>query len=366
MAGWETQIRTGNPQTDQQTVEQHRQAAQAQGLVLQVNPLPGGGYHVKAMAPQAAQPQAQGWNPQQYQPMGGYGAPPTPMQQQAQQASPSVAQFNAQAAYAGAGGASFGGGGGFGGVVVGGPGSAAEAAAPLAKDRIAYIRKVYLLLSSSVAVAILTGFLMISTPDVNAHVRGFTHAVKIPMLVAPFFENPGLQWVAYGALFVAVLIASVTVRVPVLNIVMLELVGFLIGVDMVSMVFAASYNAAHVGTLSSTPVTSAFLLVGGVFAGATAYTFIARKDFSYLAGFISMGMPIIFIGCFLTFVIHAEIFTLAICSAGALLSGAMLLFRTSRIMNGPMDNAVADALGFLITLRNLFMFILRILASSRR
>ena len=45
----------------------------------------------------------------------------------------------------------------------------------------------------------------------------------------------------------------------------------------------------------------------------------------------------------------------------------MLLLQTSRIFrSSQMDDAVGDCLALLVQLRNLFMFILRILMSSRR
>ena len=49
------------------------------------------------------------------------------------------------------------------------------------------------------------------------------------------------------------------------------------------------------------------------------------------------------------------------------MSIGMLLYVTSYIFrNSEMDDAVGDALALLVQLRNLFMFLLRILMSSRR
>ena len=46
MQGYPTIIRTGSHELDVQTVEQHRRAAAAQGIVLFVQPLPGGGFQL--------------------------------------------------------------------------------------------------------------------------------------------------------------------------------------------------------------------------------------------------------------------------------------------------------------------------------
>ncbi len=61
MQGYPTIVRTGNPQLDLQTVEQHQRAAAAQGFVLHVQPLPGGGYQLVAAGPApSAQPDVVG------------------------------------------------------------------------------------------------------------------------------------------------------------------------------------------------------------------------------------------------------------------------------------------------------------------
>ncbi len=46
---WETVIRTGDPGADGTALEDARRLAYSQGLVLQASPLPGGGYHVRAL-----------------------------------------------------------------------------------------------------------------------------------------------------------------------------------------------------------------------------------------------------------------------------------------------------------------------------
>jgi hypothetical protein len=46
---WETKIRTGDPATDQATLEAWRRNYAAQGLVLQASPLPDGGLYVRAL-----------------------------------------------------------------------------------------------------------------------------------------------------------------------------------------------------------------------------------------------------------------------------------------------------------------------------
>jgi modulator of FtsH protease len=321
MNGWETTVSTGNPAYDQQMVEHYRaQAAQA-GMQLQVNPLPSGGFHVRAVpAQQQAYAQA------------------APQQQQYAYAAPHSSPAAAPAA---------------------GPAAAAQ---PLTSERLAYLRKVYGLLGSAALIAIFAGWALLElTPTAKFKYAGKT--VVAPILVAEMWNNPVLMWGAFGALFVGTLIASWTSKVPVVNVIMLYLVSLLMGVELAPMVMIAQLQAGLGGTISTAPVRDAFLMVGAIFAGITAYVFISKKDFSYLGALVSMGVLVVMVGCILTFVVGSEIFTLAICSVGALVAALFLVWQTWWVLKGDMDDPVGDALVFLVQLRNLFMFLLRIFMS---
>jgi FtsH-binding integral membrane protein len=348
MSGWEQRIATGNPQADQMTVEQHRQAAAAQGLAFDAQPLPTGGFYVRAYP--AQQQQQYGGYPQQQQqqqaapPMGGY-----PQQGYA----PPSQQGWGQPAYAAPGGMTFSTSTAApGGVVVGG-----SAAPALTADRVKYLRKVYGLLFASVLLASLTGLAAV-TLGPEERIAGTR--IAAPVLVAFMLSSRAAMYAAFGLLFVATLIASAVSKVRGLNVVALFGVAAL-------MVFAAQFLAGMGKTMSAAPVLGAFLVTGAAFAGATGYVFVTRKDFSYLSAAASMGVAVVFVGCLVAIFISSEVFTLAICSVGAIVAVLMLLIQTSRIFrNSQMDDAVGDCLALLVQLRNLFMFILRILMSSRR
>jgi modulator of FtsH protease len=322
MNGWETTVSTGNPAYDQQMVEHYRAQAAQSGMQLQVNPLPSGGYHVRAVP---AQQQA-------------FAQAAPPQQQQYAYAAPHSSPAAAPAA---------------------GPAAAAQ---PLTSERLAYLRKVYGLLGSAALIAILAGWALLElTPTAKFKYAGKT--VVAPILVAEMWNNPILMYGAFGALFVGTLIASWTSKVPVVNVIMLYLVSLLMGVELAPMVMIAQLQAGLGGTISTAPVRDAFLMVGAIFAGITAYVFISKKDFSYLGAIVSMGVLVVMVGCILTFVLGSEIFTLAICSVGALVAALFLVWQTWWVLKGDMDDPVGDALVFLVQLRNLFMFLLRIFMS---
>jgi len=316
MSGWETTISTGSPDHDRMMIEQYRSQAAASGMQLQVNPLPSGGYHIRAV----------------------------PMQQQGHQQPP----MSGQPAYAGAAVAA-----------TAQPGTAQGA---ITSERLAYLRKVYGLLSSAVIMAIFAGYALLEfAPKEAIKVSGKKFMLSMP--VVAMLENPALMYGAFGLLFVMTFVASWTSKVPVVNVVMLYLVSLLMGLELAPMIMVAQVHSALGGTISTEPVRDAFLLTAAVFLGATGYVFVSKKDFSWLGAIVSMGMMVVLVGCILTFVIGGEIFTLAVCSVGALVAALFLLWQTWWVLKGDMDDAVGDALVFLVQLRNLFMFLLRILMS---
>lgn len=167
---WSFTINTGNPTTDQQTIESTRAAYQAQGMTVSTEPLATGGYQVTVQPAGQAQPQPAGpgsanralggtmvmaaSEPAPTAPAAHYAPPPQPTPQ-VPQAAPAP-QFGAPA-YAMAGGGMMAASA----AVAPAPAAmenqvaAAVGAPPIAADRLRYLRKVYLLLSASVAVAII-------------------------------------------------------------------------------------------------------------------------------------------------------------------------------------------------------------------
>jgi modulator of FtsH protease len=244
---------------------------------------------------------------------------------------------------------------------------AAELAPPLSSQRVAYLRKVYALLGAAAFIALFAGWASVTLGPTATMTSPEGATVEVPLLVSLMLGSRFMMWAAFGVLFVGTLGASAVSKVPVVNVIALLGVALLMGVQLAPMVFVAQYYAGLGDTLSNNPVRDTLVLVMCVFLGITSYIFITRKDFSWMSSILSMGVMVIFGACLLTFVFKTEVFSLAVASAGALLSIGMLLYVTSYIFrNSEMDDAVGDALALLVQLRNLFMFLLRILMSSRR
>jgi FtsH-binding integral membrane protein len=361
---WETTVNTGNPEYDRQTIEHYRQQASAAGMDLQVQPLPTGGFAIKGVPRSAPQANAWGAPPAQSpSPMGGgYGAQP-PMgggygapSQQAPQAN---AWGQQQAAYAGAGASSAS----YGmpsAVVVRGPGEE-SLDQPVTADRIAYLRKVYSLLAGACAIAIATGVACLSVGSETVTISG-GGKIQLPLVIAAMAENPRLIGISFGVLFAMTFVASWTSKVKGLNVAMLFLVAALMGLQAAPMIFLAQMYAGAGMAMSATPVRDAFIMTGGVFGAVTLYVFTTKKDFSYLRAILFMGFWVVLAASILALALGSDVFSLAVASAGALLAAGFLLYQTFWIFKkSAMDDAVGDALVFLVQIRNLFMWILSIL-----
>lgn len=363
MAIFETTIRTGNPGFDQQQLAQIKGMYEPQGMIVHVSQIPGGGFHVRVdpPAPQYSQPPQYGQPPPYGQPPQ-YSQPPQAPQYQQQSFGSHVQQHGPMSG----GGFAYAGGpqGPQSGVPHVGAGAGVE---PLGNERVRYLRKVYGLLFISAILAIGAGMLCVSEllGTETVKLEG-GKKIAVPIIVYAMLENPGLEYGAFALLFVGVFAASLVSKIKGLNYAALFGVSILMGIELAPMAFVAQVMAGLGDTLSANPVRDSFAMVGAIFAGLTGYVFVTRKDFSYLYATLSMGFVVVFAGCILAFVLGSEPFSLAIASVGALLSIGFLLYQTSYIFrNSNMDDPVDDALGLIVQLRNLFMFLLRIFMSRR-
>ena len=150
-------------------------------------------------------------------------------------------------------------------------------------------------------------------------------------------------------------------KMPGINIIALFAFTFLSGMSLSPII--ALYLTAGKGML----IHQALILTGVTFSGLSLYVFITKQDFSFLGGFLFMGIFAL-IGTSLVFMIFggsSGAYTIY-CAFGALLFCGFILYDTSKLLREWRGN---DYVGFAIQLYldflNLFLFILRILGGSR-
>ena len=101
---------------------------------------------------------------------------------------------------------------------------------------------------------------------------------------------------------------------------------------------------------------------GVIFFGLSAYALTTRKDFSYLAGFLFVGISAAFILGLVSMFFHLPMLSLLVSCAFVLLSSGIILFQTSLIINGGERNYIMATIMLYIALFNLFISLLNILS----
>jgi modulator of FtsH protease len=245
---------------------------------------------------------------------------------------------------------------------IGQAGSLVEAPA----EKLAFLRKVYALFTGSVVAASVGALVALyaGTSMSRATFEVGHSAVVAPPLVV-FFVN---HWIIGIILFLGAFFGASAVRErPGINVAALFGASFFSGLYIAPMLFFVNVMASQGQTLAASPIRDAFLLAVLGFTGLTSYALLSKRDFSFLGGFLSMGLWVLIGASLIGMFVGGSAFSLAIASVGVLLFGGYILFDTSRMLRDPSNrDAVGAAIGLYLNFLNLFLFLLRILASSRR
>lgn len=204
-------------------------------------------------------------------------------------------------------------------------------------ERLAFIRRVYSLLAISLVLGVAAGALTIS----NLAFLSFVASNIFLFFIAEF----------------GVLIASNFVkRNGMAAFVMMNIFTILTGITTAPIVY-----------LYIDVALQAALTTIGVFVGLTIYTFISKKDFSFLGGILTIALiAMIVIGLLNAFWLQSSATSMAMSWIGALVFSGFILFETSNIIRRyPTDMAVQAALGLYISILNLFIILLRIFGGNR-
>ena len=98
-----------------------------------------------------------------------------------------------------------------------------------------------------------------------------------------------------------------------------------------------------------------------VFFGLSGYALSTRKDFSYLGGFLVVGLIVALLAIVANIFLRIPALDLTISAAIILIMSGFILFDTSRIINGGETNYVLATIGIYISLYNIFVHMLHLL-----
>ena len=107
---------------------------------------------------------------------------------------------------------------------------------------------------------------------------------------------------------------------------------------------------------------------GIIFLCLSGYVLTTRKDFSYLSGFIFVGIIALMAAMILGLLTHIPALQLMISAGFILLSSALILYQTSAMIYGGERNYIMATISLYVSLYNLFISLLAILGifSGRR
>ncbi|OAI12076.1 BAX inhibitor protein [Methylomonas sp. LWB] len=100
---------------------------------------------------------------------------------------------------------------------------------------------------------------------------------------------------------------------------------------------------------------------GVIFLGLSAYALISRKDFSFIAGFLMVGIMVAFLAGLAAVLFSIPALSLAVSAMFILLMSAMILYQTSEIIHGGETNYILATVSLYVSIYNLFTSLLQLL-----
>lgn len=99
-----------------------------------------------------------------------------------------------------------------------------------------------------------------------------------------------------------------------------------------------------------------------LFFALSGYALVSRKDFSFMAGFLIVGLLVVLLAIVANIFFQVPAFSLAISGAAVLLMCGMILYDTSRMIHDGASNCVTITVSLFANITVLFSHLLRIFA----
>ncbi|MGR8940728.1 MAG: Bax inhibitor-1 family protein, partial [Gammaproteobacteria bacterium] len=117
----------------------------------------------------------------------------------------------------------------------------------------------------------------------------------------------------------------------------------------------------HAFTHGQQLVMTALGGTGVIFLGLSGYALTTRKDFSFMGGFLMVGILVAFLAGLGAIFFAIPALSLAVSAMFILLMAGMILFETSNIVHGGETNYILATISLYVSIYNLFLSLLQIL-----
>lgn len=104
---------------------------------------------------------------------------------------------------------------------------------------------------------------------------------------------------------------------------------------------------------------------GVIFLALSAYALISRRDFSFMGGFLMVGMIVVLLAMLGNLFFDLPALSMALSGAVILLMSGFILYDTSRMVNSGEDNYLMMTVSLYLSIFNIFVSLLNILGASR-
>lgn len=108
-------------------------------------------------------------------------------------------------------------------------------------------------------------------------------------------------------------------------------------------------------------IATAMFSTAAIFFGLSGYALVTRKDFSFLGGFLAVGIIVGFVAALAAFFFELSALSLAVSTMFVLLMSGLILYETSNIIHGGETNYIMATLSLYIAIFNLFTSLLHLL-----
>lgn len=102
---------------------------------------------------------------------------------------------------------------------------------------------------------------------------------------------------------------------------------------------------------------------GAIFIGLSAYALTTRKDFSFLGGYLMVGILVAFLAGIGALVFGIPALSLAVSAVFVLLMSGLILYQTSEMIQGGETNYIMATITLYVAIYNLFTSLLHILGA---
>ena len=102
---------------------------------------------------------------------------------------------------------------------------------------------------------------------------------------------------------------------------------------------------------------------GAIFLALSGYVLTSRKDFSFMGGFLMVGILVAFLAGLGALFFEMPVLSLAVSGMFILLMSGMILYQTSEIIHGGETNYIMATVSLYISIYNMFLSLLHILGA---